>query len=130
MFKYILALLIGISTGFIAGFQGIAGSFYILTALLILGIAKNRRQAAGTTLLTIVFPLSVGAVYEYYKTGYVDVDVGVAFCIIISYLIAASFGAKANALVDEKYVLFSIAFMLFISSFYYIHKAMEIKGKK
>ena len=128
MFKYLLALLIGMITGFIAGFQGIAGSFYILTLLLILGIAKNQRQAAGTTLLTIVFPLSVGAVYEYYKTG--DVDIPVAFCIIIAYLIAASFGAKANALVDEKYVLFSIAFMLFISSFYYIHKAMAIKGKK
>jgi uncharacterized membrane protein YfcA len=128
MIKYVLALLIGVVCGLVAGFQGIAGSFYILTLLLVFGIAKNQRQAAGTTLLTIVFPLSVGAVYEYYKTG--DVDVPVAACIIIAYFIAAAFGAKANALVDEKYVLFSIAFMLFISSFYYIHKAMAIKGKK
>jgi len=128
MIKYLLALLIGAVCGLLAGFQGIAGSFYILTLLLVFGIAKNQRQAAGTTLLTIVFPLSIGAVYEYYKTG--DVDVPVAVCIIIAYFIAAAFGAKANALVDEKYVLFSIAFMLFISSFYYIHKAMTIKGKK
>lgn len=128
MIKYLLALLIGVVCGLLAGFQGIAGSFYILTLLLVFGIAKNQRQAAGTTLLTIVFPLSIGAVYEYYKTG--DVDVPVAACIIIAYFIAAAFGAKANALVDEKYVLFSIAFMLFISSFYYIHKALSIKGKK
>lgn len=120
MNKYILSALIGAITGFLAGLQGIAGSFYILTLLLITGVAENHKKAAGTTLLTIVFPLSLGAVWTYYKNGHVDVPI--ALTIISVYVLFATLGAKLNYIIHEKYVLLSIAFMLFISAMYYIHK--------
>jgi uncharacterized membrane protein YfcA len=124
MNKYIASIFIGIISGFLAGFQGIAGSFYILTMLMLFGVAKNQKMAAGTTLLTIVFPLSIGAVITYYKKG--DVDVPVAFTILASYVLAATLGAKFNYMVHEKYVLLSIAFMMIISAGYYIHKFMKL----
>ena len=125
MYKYLFASIIGVVTGFIAGFQGIAGSFYILTALLLTGIAKNQREAAGTTLLTIVFPLSIGAVYEYYSTG--DVNVPIALTIMIFYILSAYFGAEFNYLIEEKYILYSISFMMIIASFYYLYKGKNTK---
>lgn len=124
MNKYIASIFIGIISGFLAGFQGIAGSFYILTMLMLFGVAKNQKIAAGTTLLTIVFPLSIGAVITYYKKG--DVDVPVAFTILASYVLAATLGAKFNYMVHEKHVLLSIAFMMIISAGYYIHKFMKL----
>ena len=92
---------------------------------MLLGVAKNQRIAAGTTLLTIIFPLSIGAVWTYYKKG--DVDVPVAFTILGVYIIFATLGAKANYLVPEKYVIFSISFMLFLSTLYYLNKFIKMK---
>ena len=120
MKKYIISALIGAITGFLAGLQGIAGSFYILTLLMLTGIVEDQKKAAGTTLLTIVFPLSIGAVWTYYENG--DVDVPIAFTILAVYVLFATLGSKVNYLIHEKYVILSIAFMLFISAFYYIHK--------
>ena len=122
MKKYIISALIGAITGFLAGLQGIAGSFYILTLLLLTGIVEDQKKAAGTTLLTIVFPLSIGAVWTYYQNG--DVDVPIAFTILGVYIIFATLGAKLNYYIHEKYILLSIGIMLFISAFYYIHKFM------
>lgn len=127
MNKYILSGIIGALTGFLAGFQGIAGSFYILTLLMIFGIAENQKIAAGTTLLTIIFPLSIGAVWTYYKKGHVDVPV--AFTILAGYILFATLGAKFNYMVHEKYVHLSIAFMMVLSACYYIYKFLKLHLK-
>ena len=125
MYKYLIASIIGVVTGFIAGFQGIAGSFYILTALLLTGIAKNQREAAGTTLLTIVFPLSIGAVYEYYKTG--DVHWEAAAILIPCVFIASIFGAKLNKITHKKVTLFSVGVSTLVVSGYFFYKAYNTK---
>ena len=126
MNKYILSGIIGIISGFLAGFQGIAGSFYILTMLLAFGIAENQKVAAGTTLLTIIFPLSIGAVMTYYKKGHVDVPV--AFTILGTYILSATLGAKFNYMVHEKYVMLSIAIMMIISAGYYVYKFFQLQS--
>ena len=124
MNKFIIAGLIGAVTGFLAGLQGIAGSFYILTLLLLTGLSDDQRHAAGTTLLTIVFPLSLGAVWTYYKKG--DVDIPIALTIIAVYFIFSTLGAKANFLIPQKYTLLSIALMLVLSAGYYVNKYLHL----
>jgi uncharacterized membrane protein YfcA len=126
--KYITAAIIGTVVGFIGGFQGIAGGFYISMFLLISGLAKTQRMAAGTTLLAIVFPLSIGAVYEYWKTGDVDIYIGliVAFC----YMIFAWIGAKTTEMVDEKYNVLSLAILLFLTSGYFFNRFANLLHKK
>ena len=83
--KYITAVIIGSIVGFLGGFQGIAGGFYINMLLMFTGIANTQRLATGTTLLALVFPLSIGAVYEYWKSG--DIDVYAALIITLFYII-------------------------------------------
>ena len=117
--KYLLATIIGSVVGFLGGLQGIAGAFYISALLLSLGVLNTQRLAAGTTLLAILPPISLGAVYTYWKSG--DVDVGVAVVVAITYSIMAYFGAKFNKVLSQKQVLLSLAVLMFLTSLYFFH---------
>jgi len=118
--RYLTAMIIGCGVGFIGGFQGFAGGFYIAMLLAFTGIAENQRKAAGTTLLAIVFPISIGAVYEYWKTD--DIDIPIALLITFFYMIFAWIGAKANAQVSERFVVLSLAFLILVTSFYFFYR--------
>ena len=124
--KYIIAALIGSSVGFIGGLQGIAGGFYISMILLATGLVETPRMAAGTTLLAILFPLSIGAVYEYYKTG--DIDTIPALIITFFYIIFATIGARYNSVIDEKWIVLSLGSLLMLTSFYFFNKYYKIKN--
>lgn len=125
--KYILAALIGSSVGFLGGFQGIAGGFYISMLLLASGMYDTQRKAAGTTLLAIVFPLSVGAVYEYWKSG--DIDVPSGLIITLFYIIFSWLGAIYNKEIDEVYVYGSLAVSVFLTSIYFFYKFLSALHK-
>lgn len=118
--KYGIAVIIGTIVGFLGGFQGIAGGFYISMLLLITGIVPNQRKAAGTTLLAILFPLSIGAVYEYWKSG--DIEVPVALIITLFYMIFAFIGAKVNETVPEYIPLLSLSLLLGTTAIYFGYK--------
>ena len=117
--RHVIAIMIGCIVGFIGGFQGTAGGFYIAILLLITGVAKTHRIAAGTTLLSVVFPISLGAVYEYWKAG--DVDVNISLTIALFYTMFAWFGAMVNIDIDEKYSILSLAISLAFTAIYFFY---------
>ena len=125
--KYLISIIIGSIVGFVGGFQGIAGGFYISTLLLFTGIVPNQRTAAGTTLLSIVFPLSIGAVYEYWKSG--DVDVYIGLIIAFFYMIFAYVGADIRLQYSEQFVILSLGLLLMLTSFYYFYKYHQLTSK-
>ena len=90
--KYISSIILGTIAGFMGGALGTSGAFTILPGMLLLGITKHQKVAAGTTLVTIIAPLSILAALEYYKRG--EVDMPVAGLITIAYMFSAYFGAK------------------------------------
>lgn len=120
IYNYTIATLIGSVVGFLAGFEGIAGGFYIQMLLLAFNVAKNQRIAAGTTLLAVLFPISIGAVFEYYKSG--DIDIPVALIITLFYIIFATFGAKFNENFKEHIPLFTLAITMGLTSIYFAYK--------
>ena len=125
--KYLIAVFIGSIVGFVGGFQGIAGGFYISTLLLLTGIIPTQKMAAGTTLLVCVFPLSIGAVYKYWKSG--NVDVYISLTITLFYMIFAYFGASARLQYSEHVVILTLALLLMFTSFYYFYKYHKIISK-
>jgi uncharacterized membrane protein YfcA len=119
--KYLIAGFIGSGVGFLGGLQGIAGGFYISMFALLTGIAKTQRKAAGLTLAAIVFPLSIGALYEYWKSG--DVEIIPALIIAFFYMIFATIGAKLNNYFNEKTIELSLSILLFLTSIYFFYRS-------
>jgi uncharacterized protein len=118
--KYLLSAVIGGVVGFVGGLQGIAGAFYISALLLMTGVMPTQRLAAGTTLIAILPPISLGAAYTYWKSG--DVDLKVAMTVAITYSILAYYGAQYNKQVTEKSVILSLSILMFMTSLYFFHK--------
>ena len=127
MQKFVLTVLLGAIVGLLGGIQGNAGSLYVMTGLLILGIVDSQRKAAGTTLLFTSVPLTLAAAYTYYEKG--DVDLPIAALLIGTAIVFSFLGAKLNYFIPEKYVLYSIFITTLLSSGYFLQKAM-IAGKK
>ena len=125
LIKYLTAIAIGCVVGFIGGFQGIAGGFYISMMLLFSGIVENQKKAAGTTLLAILFPISAGAVYEYWKSD--NIDIPVALIITFFYIIFAWVGAKVNPYFSERFVNLTLSVLLLLTSAYFFHKYYMLK---
>ncbi len=121
--KYGISILIGALVGFLGGFQGIAGGFYISVLIMATGIVPDQRKAAGTTLLAILFPLSIGAVYQYWKSG--DIDIPVALLITFTYAIFATFGAIYNKKVTGDLPLISLSFLMALTSVYFGYRGYK-----
>lgn len=122
--RYIISALIGAIVGFVGGLQGIAGAFYISALLLMTGTLPSQRLAAGTTLVSILPPISIGAAYSYWKSG--DVDMSVAITVAVSYSIMAYFGAKYNKQMTEKSVFLSLSILMFLTSLYFYRKYTKL----
>ena len=113
----LLTLGIGSLAGLIGGALGTSGSSIIIPGLLATGIAKNYNTAAGTTLFAILWPLSIGAVYVYWKAG--NVQVVTSLLLVISYLIASTISAKITLkyLTEKQLLLGYTIYLLFVSGY-------------
>lgn len=124
----LLTLGIGSLAGFIGGALGTSGSSIMIPGLLATGIAPNYKTAAGTTLLAILAPLSIGAVYVYWKAG--NVQVTTAIMLVISYFIASTISAKLTLkYFTDKQLLLGYAVYLAIVSVYTFYRWMTFDKK-
>ena len=96
----ISTIILGTFVGVLGGALGQSGAETILPGLLILGIVPDFKTAAGTTLLTILPPLSLLAIIQYYKRGQVQIMTGVI--LMISYFFAAYVGALMTKNVENS----------------------------
>jgi uncharacterized membrane protein YfcA len=96
----ISTIILGTFAGVLGGALGQSGAETILPGLLILGIVPDFKTAAGTTLLTILPPLSLLAIIQYYKRGQVQIITGVI--LMISYFFAAYLGALMTKNVENS----------------------------
>ena len=82
---------LGLVAGVASGMFGIGGGVVIVPALI--GILKfEQRQATGTSLTALQFPVAIPAVIEYYRND--NLNASVAVIIGIGILLGAFFGAK------------------------------------
>ena len=107
--------------GFIGGSLGTSGSSIMIPGLLATGVASNYKTAAGTTLLAILAPLSIGAVYVYWKAGHVQVMT--AILLVISYFIASTISARLTLkYFSDKQLLLGYAIYLAVVSVYTFYR--------
>jgi uncharacterized membrane protein YfcA len=114
----LLTILVGAIAGLSGGALGQSGAEVMLPGLLILGLVPNFKTAAGTVLLSIIPPISLLAVLEYYKRGQVEVQTGVI--LFITYFFMAFVGAYITRTISNKTLEYITAcYFLIISMFFF-----------
>ena len=79
--------LIGLASGLLAGLVGGGADAVIVPALMALNVTNNYKLAIGTSLATLLPPVGIFAVYNYYKKG--DVNISYAFYLALMFTIGS-----------------------------------------
>jgi len=94
----ILLMCIGLTAGVLSGLIGIGGGIIMVPLLLLMGFTQT--QAQGTSLAALLPPVTLLAVINYHKAGFIDWR----FAIIISlvFVVGGYFGSKLAIHIDQK----------------------------
>jgi uncharacterized membrane protein YfcA len=105
---------IGLTMGVLSGLIGIGGGIIMVPLLLLMGLTQT--QVQGTSLAALLSPVTLLAVINYHKAGFIDWR----FAIIISlvFLLGGYFGSKMASHIDQKILkkVFAVR-LLFIGGF-------------
>jgi|MDTG01.4.fsa_nt_gb uncharacterized membrane protein YfcA len=123
MINYILIVIIGIVSGLIAGGLGTTTATTILMGLLVFNLVPDFHTAAGTTLLTILPPLSIFAVYEYYKRNQIIIPYSLLLMVVCT--IFEWLGAKYNHLLEQNVLKKILALYLYIVGTYMLYSSFK-----
>lgn len=106
----ILLMCIGLTAGVLSGLIGIGGGIIMVPLLLLMGFTQQ--QAQGTSLAALLPPVTLLAVLNYHKAGFVDWR----FAIIISivFVVGGYFGSKMAINIDQKILkkVFAVTLLL------------------
>ena len=124
MFRYLILSIIGACAGTIRAITGTSGSSVILPGLLMSGIVPDYKTALGTTLLSMLPPISIAAFYSYWKAGKYQLDSAVI--IIIFYVLVSFFVGMwvVKKISDKSLYLFSVVYS-FLLAFYFLYKYLH-----
>ncbi len=89
---------IGLAAGILSGILGIGGGVIMVPLLLLLGFSQY--QAQGTSLAAMLPPVTLLAVLQYAKNGYVDWKM--ALIISATFIIGGLLGSKIAVMIDER----------------------------
>lgn len=91
-------ILIGVCAGVFSGLIGIGGGIIMVPLLLFVGLSQHSAQ--GTSLATLMVPVTFLAVLNYHKAGYVEWKYVVV--IALSFFIGGFLGSKLAITIDQK----------------------------
>ena len=117
MINIIIIALIGIIVGLLSGITGIffLGTFIVPFKYLNIG---DNKTIIGTVLYTLLFPLTFGSVYQFYKEKKINFFVG--NILLLTIIIGGYFGTKLildeHFNFTEKKINYLSAFISFIGS--------------
>jgi len=123
--EVMLTIVLGVIAGILGGAMGTSGALTIIPGLLLLELVPNFATAAGTTLLTILPPLSIGAIFAYYKNKEVQIETSVI--LMISYALFASVGSYITHTVKEKHMYYMMSIYLILVAMFYLRMALKSK---
>lgn len=89
----VLLLIIGLTAGFVGGALGLGGGIIIVPALVYL-LNFSQHEAQGTSLMVLLFPVGIFAVFNYYRAGYIDWKH--ALLLTLGVVVGSYFGSKVS----------------------------------
>ena len=106
---------IGIISGVIMGFFGIAGGIIVVPGLMYLA-GFSQKMASGTNLLVLVLPVSFAAAIEYYRAG--NTSVKAALIIAAVMCVSAWFSSRIAAKINAEYLRLAFGLLVILMGVY------------
>jgi uncharacterized membrane protein YfcA len=106
-------LAVGLAAGLLAGLFGIGGGIIIVPALLLF-TRMEPTTATGTSLTALLLPVGALGVWQFYKSGHVDVRAGLL--IALGMFVGAYFGARVGLSLNPTTLKRSFAVFLVLVS--------------
>jgi uncharacterized membrane protein YfcA len=130
MYITITSIILGILGGVISGALAVSGAEFMLLGLAFLNVIKDYKTIEGTILLTVLPPIYLLAVIEYYRRK--QVDIYVSICLIIPFFFAALYGAYLSKQFSETFIEYStgIYFLLISIAFFILAYTKQKERKK
>ena len=119
--NFLIVIIIGIVAGFFSAALGLSAGPIIVPSLLLFSIVKGYKLAIGTTILTIVPPLSVFACLNYYRMGYVNVKL--AIVLMFSVIFGTIFGSQFTIIYSPKTIAYLSSFIMATLSIFWFYCA-------
>jgi uncharacterized protein len=109
---YLIYILIGISAGILAGLFGVGGGLIVVPAL-ILVLGFTQFAASGTSLVALLLPVGIAGVYEFYKSGKINVThIYAGLVISVGMFVGVYFGSRIALSLPELVLKRSFAVFL------------------
>jgi uncharacterized protein len=107
----LIIVLIGLIAGLLSGLVGIGGGIIIVPALVYF-IGFSQHQAMGTSLGILLLPAGFLAAFNYYKQGYIDLQVVVI--LFIGFVLGGYLGSRISLSLSESLVkrIFAVVMIL------------------
>jgi len=102
LFKTAIEFIVGLASGIFLGVTGIIPSAIILLILNLLNIG-NYKTNLGSILFVMLFPVTIGSVYEFYKSK--QIDYYLSLILLISVTIGSYIGSRFVAGKNDKETL-------------------------
>ena len=105
----IIGIIIGLVAGLASGLVGIGGGIIMIPAM-VMTLGFSQHLAQGTSLLAMLPPVSILAVYAYYKEGDVNITIGIVLALAL--VVGGYFGAKLALMISPEMLKKVFGFML------------------
>ncbi len=106
----ILLMCIGLTAGVLSGLIGIGGGIIMVPLLLLMGFTQQ--QAQGTSLAALLPPVTLLAVLNYHKAGFIDWRFAIIIALV--FVVGGYFGSKIAVDIDQKILkkVFAVTLLL------------------
>lgn len=123
MLDILITLALGFTSGFFTGITGIGSAGIILAGLSLTKVIKDYKTIMGTILYILMFPVTLGSVWEFYKVEKINFLIG---NVLLISSIAGTFLGSRIALNDDlkmsektiKYITSAVALSMGSYFFY------------
>ena len=124
LINFIYIIIIGTIGGIIGTTFGV-GSSIVVPGLLLTGISSNYKTALGTNLLVHTLPIYIGAVYNFWKAGYIQLEISILL-FIVYFLSATLFSYYTVKYLSNDKIMLGFAIYLLIISIVFFYKYLQL----
>jgi uncharacterized membrane protein YfcA len=128
MYQFLIESILGLFSGLFLGITGIAPTSIVLIALDLLKIGDYKSNI-GAILFLNLFPITIGSVYEFYKSKQINYSLG--FTLLLTIIIGSFIGSKfvaGDKSLSTKSVKYITAYLSFFMGVVFLYSAYYDKS--